>query len=204
MQFKTPIAQFGAIQGKLATMATNCFVTESASYRAAYDIEQRIDQLLAEGLSHQEAELKGVEEYAIGVLSLKWPDLKMHKTVLIKDYKFMEEWDSLLMPMEMAWRDSRISESTREQMKSTVCCIGMLLKSNERRVDFMSAATAVGQELMTGGIEKVSASSSFLTRKQLIENLKKVFLMVAGAGVQNLDQARRRTTNFNGHFRYFN
>jgi len=43
-------------------MATNCFATESASYRAAYDIEQRIDQLLAEGKSFQEAELKGVEE----------------------------------------------------------------------------------------------------------------------------------------------
>ena len=49
----------------------------------------------------------------------------------------------------------------------------------------MSAATAVGQELMTGGIEKVSASSVlFEQEKQLIENLKKVFLMVAGAGVQ--------------------
>ena len=63
----------------------------------------------------------------------------------------------------------------------------------------MSAATAVGQELMTGGIEKVTASEQlFGQEKQLIENLKKVFLMVAGSAVQkfgpNLD-AEQQTLN---------
>ena len=39
VQFKTPIANFlSNSKSKLATMATNCFATESASYRAAYDI----------------------------------------------------------------------------------------------------------------------------------------------------------------------
>ena len=41
-QFKTPIAEFGAIKYKLAEMATNTYVGESASYRAAKDIEDRI------------------------------------------------------------------------------------------------------------------------------------------------------------------
>ncbi|MGC6421646.1 MAG: acyl-CoA dehydrogenase, partial [Flavobacteriaceae bacterium] len=86
-----------------------------------------------------------------------------------------------------AWRDSRISriyEGTNEINR--MLSVGMLLKKAMKgEVDFMSAATAVGQELMTGGIEKVSASSVlFEQEKQLIENLKKVFLMVAGAGVQ--------------------
>jgi alkylation response protein AidB-like acyl-CoA dehydrogenase len=34
-QFKTPIAEFGAIKSKLAEMVTNTYVGESASYRAA-------------------------------------------------------------------------------------------------------------------------------------------------------------------------
>lgn len=37
--------------------------------RAAKDIEDRIAMRVAEGNSHQEAELKGVEEYAIECLS---------------------------------------------------------------------------------------------------------------------------------------
>ena len=52
-------------------MATNCYAGESASYRAAKDIEDRITAREAEGTSHQEAELKGVEEYAIECSILK-------------------------------------------------------------------------------------------------------------------------------------
>jgi alkylation response protein AidB-like acyl-CoA dehydrogenase len=39
VQFNTPIAEFGAIRSKLAEMAMNCYADESASYRAAKDIE---------------------------------------------------------------------------------------------------------------------------------------------------------------------
>jgi alkylation response protein AidB-like acyl-CoA dehydrogenase len=42
VQFNTPIAEFGAIRSKLAEMAMNCYADESASYRAAKDIEDRI------------------------------------------------------------------------------------------------------------------------------------------------------------------
>ena len=70
-QFKTPIAEFGAIKYKLAEMVTNTYVGESASYRAAKDIEDRIELRKAKGNTHQEAELKGVEEYAIECSILK-------------------------------------------------------------------------------------------------------------------------------------
>jgi len=46
-------------------MATSAYAGESATYRAAKDIENRIKLREAEGASHQEAELKGVEEFAI-------------------------------------------------------------------------------------------------------------------------------------------
>ena len=46
VQFKTPIAEFGAIKYKLANMATNTYVSESSSYRAAFDIEGKIKNLL--------------------------------------------------------------------------------------------------------------------------------------------------------------
>jgi len=71
IQFKTPIMNFGAIKAKIATMATNCYAGESASYRAAKNIQDRIAIRETEGNSHQEAELKGVEEYAIECSILK-------------------------------------------------------------------------------------------------------------------------------------
>ncbi len=52
-------------------MATNAYVDESASYRAAKNIEDRIAMREAAGNTHQEAELKGVEEYAIECSILK-------------------------------------------------------------------------------------------------------------------------------------
>ena len=51
IQFKSPISSFGAIQSKIATMATYCFATESATYRAANDIENRIKELKNSGSS---------------------------------------------------------------------------------------------------------------------------------------------------------
>ena len=61
IQFKTPIAKFGAIKEKIARMATSCFVGESANYRAGYNIESKIKDLKNQGLDDQKAELKGVE-----------------------------------------------------------------------------------------------------------------------------------------------
>src|SRR5690606_653998 len=71
VQFKTPIAQFGAIKAKLADMAATMYAGESACYRAAKNIEDRIAIRKSDGNSHQEAELKGVEEYAIECSILK-------------------------------------------------------------------------------------------------------------------------------------
>ena len=49
----------------------------------------------------------------------------------------------------------------------------------------MTPATAVGQELMSGSISKATASEQlFGQEKQLIANMKKVFIMIVGAAVQ--------------------
>ena len=55
VQFNTAIAQFGAVRYKLAEMATSTYAGESATYRAAKAIEDRINARFAEGNSHQEA-----------------------------------------------------------------------------------------------------------------------------------------------------
>ena len=187
VQFKTPIAQFGAIQQKLAIMATNTYVSESASYRAAFDIEEKIAQLLEQGLSHQEAELKGVEKFAIECSILKVSVSEKAQDCTDEGIQIYGGMGfSADAPMEMAWRDARIAriyEGTNEINR--MLCVGMLLKKGFKgEIDLMSAATKVGQELMEG-IPKTELSNAFFAEeKSLLQNLKKAMLMITGAAVQ--------------------
>lgn len=188
VQFKTPIAQFGAIKYKLAEMATSAYAGESASYRAAKDIEDRISIRKEEGASHQEAELKGVEEYAIECSILKVAaseDLQNCTDEGIQIFGGMGF--SADAPMESAWRDARITriyEGTNEINR--MLCVGMLVKKAMKgHVDLLGPATKVGEEL-TGipSFDKPDYSELFAEEKEILQNLKKVFLMVAGSAVQ--------------------
>ena len=188
VQFNTPIAKFGAIKSKLAEMATSAYVGESASYRAAKDIEDRIEIRQSEGASHQEAELKGVEEYAIECSILKVAaseDLQNCSDEGIQIYGGMGF--SADAPMESAWRDARITriyEGTNEINR--MLAVGMLVKKAMKgHVDLLGPATKVGEEL-TGipSFDKPDYSELFAEEKEMIQKLKKVFLMVAGSAVQ--------------------
>ncbi|PQJ14781.1 acyl-CoA dehydrogenase family protein [Aureicoccus marinus] len=188
VQFKTPIIEFGAIQAKIAEMATNCYVGESASYRAAKNIEDRIAIRMASGNTHQEAELKGVEEYAIECSILK---------VAVSEHVQQTSDEGIQIfggmgfsadtPMESAWRDARISriyEGTNEINR--MLAVGMLVKKAMKgHVDLLGPATAVGEELMgIPSFDTPDYSELFAEEKDLIKRLKKVFLMVAGSAVQ--------------------
>ena len=188
VQFGTPIADFGAIKEKLAVMATNCYADESAAYRAAKDIENSIDNRLGKGSTHQEAELKGVEEFAIECSILK---------VIVSEHiqSCSDEGIQIFggmgfsadAPMESAWRDARISriyEGTNEINR--MLSVGMLIKKAMKgHVDLLGPAYAVKEELMGIPSFEVPDFSEPLSQEiDLVKRLKKVFLMVAGAAVE--------------------
>jgi alkylation response protein AidB-like acyl-CoA dehydrogenase len=187
-QFNTPIAEFGAIKAKIAEMATNTYVGESATYRAAKDIENRIEIRHAEGDTHQIAELKGVEEFAIECSILKVSvseDVQACADEGIQIFGGMGF--SKETPMESAWRDARITriyEGTNEINR--MLSVGMLVKKAMKgHVDLIGPAMRVVEEL-TGipSFETPDFSEVLSEEKAMIEKLKKVFLMVAGAAVQ--------------------
>lgn len=188
IQFNTPIMNFGAIKAKIADMATNAYVDESASYRAAKNIEDRIALRIADGNSHQEAELKGVEEYAIecSILKVAVSEHAQHTTdegiQIFGGMGFSAD-----TPMESAWRDARISriyEGTNEINR--MLSVGMLVKKAMKgHVDLLGPATAVGEELLgIPSLDNPDLSELFAEEKDLVGRLKKVFLMVAGSAVQ--------------------
>jgi alkylation response protein AidB-like acyl-CoA dehydrogenase len=188
IQFNTAIAQFGAIRYKLAEMATSCYAGESATYRAAKDIEDRIQLRESEGSSHQEAELKGVEEYAIECSILKVAvseDVQNCADEGIQIFGGMGFSEDT--PMESAWRDARIAriyEGTNEINR--MLSVGMLIKKAFKgHVDLLGPATKVQEELMgIPSFDTPDYSELFTEEKEMIGKLKKAFLMVAGGAVQ--------------------
>lgn len=188
IQFKTPIIEFGAIKAKIADMATHIYAGEAATYRTAKDIENRIEIRKKEGVSHSEAELKSIEEYAV--------ECSMLKVILSENIQHCSDEGIQIFggmgyssetPMESAWRDARITriyEGTNEINR--ILSVGMLIKKALKgHVDLLTPAMAVKEELMSVPSFEIPDFQDVLSEeKELISRLKKAFLMVAGFAIQ--------------------
>lgn len=187
-QFGVSISTFGAIRKKIAEMATGIFVSEAGAYRAAKNVEDKIEEFVAAGSTHEEAELKALEEYAVecSILKVYVSDLTQHIAdegiQIYGGMGFSED-----APMEGAWRDARIGriyEGTNEINR--LLAVGMLIKKTMKgELDLLKPAMAIGKELMGIPSFEVPDYSEFMSEeKAILHNLKKVFLMVAGAALQ--------------------
>ncbi|UJF29429.1 acyl-CoA dehydrogenase family protein [Kaistella sp. 97-N-M2] len=187
-QFGVSISTFGAIRKKIAEMATGIFVSEAGAYRAAKNVEDKIEEFVAAGSTHEEAELKALEEYAVecSILKVYVSDLTQHIAdegiQIYGGMGFSED-----APMEAAWRDARIGriyEGTNEINR--LLAVGMLIKKTMKgELDLLKPAMAIGKELMGIPSFEVPDYSEYMSEeKAILHNLKKVFLMVAGAALQ--------------------
>jgi alkylation response protein AidB-like acyl-CoA dehydrogenase len=180
VQFKQPISSFGAIKEKLASMATSCYAGESACYRAASDVQSKIDEYEASGLTKQESELKGVEEFAVECSILKVAiseDMQICADEGVQIFGGMGF--SAEAPIESAWRDARIGriyEGTNEINR--MLSIGMILKKAMKgELDIMSAYQDIIENKSEETIENSEELNDEIT---LVENMKKVFLLLLG------------------------
>ncbi len=185
-QFKTPIANFGAIQHKLAEMAIRIFASDTALYRTAAWIDYKEQELHAAG--REDALLGAAEEYAIEcamlkVLGSEALDYVVDEGVQIHGGNgFSDEYN-----ISRAYRDSRINrifEGTNEINRLLI--LDMYLKrAMKGRIDLMKPAMAVQQELMS--IPDFSDDDTpFAAELKAIANFKKAILMCAGAAAQQL------------------
>jgi alkylation response protein AidB-like acyl-CoA dehydrogenase len=188
-QFGRPISKYGAIRHKLAEQAIRVFGTESASYRAAQNIDDRINAYIAEGMDHANAELKGVEQFAIECAMMKVHGSETLDYVVDEGVQIYGGMGfSAEAPMDRAYRDARINrifEGTNEINR--MLTVDMILKrAMKGEIDLMGPAQGVVNELM--GIPDFGDESNelFAAEKKAIINFKKAILLVAGAAVQKL------------------
>ncbi|MBO3698749.1 acyl-CoA dehydrogenase family protein [Roseivirga sp. E12] len=189
-QFDVSISSFGAIKHKLAEMATRVYVTESLDYRAGQNIEDKMDDLVASGMDDAQAKLKGVEQFAIECAIGKIHSSEVLDYVVDQGLQVYGGMGySADAPMERAYRDARIAriyEGTNEINRMLM--IGMILKrAMKGELNMFEPAMAVSKELTAvPTFSTIDKSVLFNAEKEVIKNLKKVFLMVGGKAAMAL------------------
>ncbi len=188
-QFKLPIVKFGAIRHKLAEMAIQLWVGESALYRVAKNIDEKEHELASSGKDLSAALLGGAEEYAIECAMLKVFGSELLDFVVDEGVQihggngYSDEYE-----ISKAYRDSRINriyEGTNEINR--LLTVDMVLKrAMKGQLDLMGPAMSVQKELMSIPDFGSEDDAPFAKEKKAIANFKKCILMVAGAAVQKL------------------
>lgn len=186
-QFGQPISAFGAIQEKIADLTAAIYASESLVYRLAGLLDDKLATIEKGIPDYYEQYQKAVEEYAAecGISKVFCSDV-LAKTVdevvqIHGGYGFCSEY-----PAERYYRDERINrifEGTNEINRLLIT--GMILRrSMKGELPLQSEAMKAFESLMTPSFEEIDSSIPFATEKVTIQNLKTLFLILAGAGVQ--------------------
>src|SRR6202046_3284027 len=181
--FGATIADFGAIQHKLAEMAIRIFVAESMVWRVVGLIESQLAQSTHEQHADSHSELKAVEEYAaecsmIKVYASEALDYVVDEGVQIHGgYGYHQDY-----AVERAYRDSRINrifEGTNEINRLLIT--GMLLKRAARgQLALIPAVQAVVKGIGRVASESVSTDEE----SRLVRNAKNIALFTIGIAYQ--------------------
>jgi alkylation response protein AidB-like acyl-CoA dehydrogenase len=186
-QFGKPIGSFGAIQEKIADLTADIFAAESLVYRLAGLLDTKLATIEKGIDNYYEEYLKGIEEYAPEcAISKVYCSEVLARTVdevlqIHGGYGFVSEY-----PAERFYRDERINrifEGTNEINRLLIP--GMILrKSMKGELPLQQEAMKAFESLMTPSFEEVDDSIPFAREKALLKNLKTLFLILAGTGVQ--------------------
>jgi hypothetical protein len=181
--FGSAIAEFGAIQHKLAEMAIRIYVVESMVWRVVGLIESQLRAAPQDKSDASRTELRAVEEYAaecsmIKVYASEMLDYVVDEGVQIHGgYGYHQDY-----LVERAYRDSRVNrlfEGTNEINRLLIP--GMLLKRAARgQLGLLSAVQAV----LNGKFTNPPESGDWKEEMQLVHNAKQIALLAIGIANQ--------------------
>jgi alkylation response protein AidB-like acyl-CoA dehydrogenase len=191
-QFGRPISKYGAIRYKISEQIIKTYSAESAAYRAGQNIDDAIADLRASGMNHSEAELRGVEQFAIECAMLKVYGSEVLDYVVDEGVQIYGGMGySAEAPMDRAYRDARINrifEGTNEINR--MLTVDMILRrAMKGEIDLMTPAMQVAGELMSIPEPFEDDGTLFCAHKEYLRKFKKAILMVAGSAVQKLMQS---------------
>ena len=190
-QFGIQIGKFGAIGEKIANLQAELFAAESLVYRLAGLLDDKLATIEKGINNYYEEYQKGIEEYApeCAISKVYCSEALAHvvdEVVQIHGgYGFTAEY-----PAERFYRDERINrifEGTNEINRLLIP--GMILKrSMKGELPLQAEAMKAFESLMTPSFPDLDEEDPFAAEKDLLKNLKTLFLILAGAGVQKYMQ----------------
>lgn len=186
-QFGKAISSFGAIKEKIADMTAYTFASESLVYRLSGLLDEKLATIDKSEPNYYELYQKGIEEYAIECsISKVFCSEVLAKVVdevlqIHGGYGFSMEY-----PAERFYRDERINrifEGTNEINRLIIPGM-MLRRAMKGELPFLKAAKAAVDALMTPNFDEIDESVLFAAEKELLKNLKTLYLIVAGSAAQ--------------------
>jgi alkylation response protein AidB-like acyl-CoA dehydrogenase len=191
-QFGRPISKYGAIRYKLAEQVIQCYVVESATYRAGQNIDDAIQGLVDSGMEKEKATLKGIELFAPECAVLKVAGSECLDYVVDEAVQIFGGMGySAESSVERAYRDSRINrifEGTNEINR--MLTVDMVLRrAMKGELDLMGPAMKVAGDLMSIPEILEPSDAPLGNEEHMVDGFKKAILMVAGSAVQKLMQS---------------
>jgi alkylation response protein AidB-like acyl-CoA dehydrogenase len=186
-QFNQPIANFGAIQYKLAQQYILNFINESTVYRTAQLIGDGEQYFKSSGIDDAQAKLKAAEAYAlecsiIKVLSSEILDYVVDENVQIHGGMGYSEEGMVAR----AYRDARINrifEGTNE-INRLVILSSVFKSALKGQLDLMTPGMAIQVELMQGAATNYVFTGIYAEEQTALANYKKLLIMLLGTAAQ--------------------
>jgi alkylation response protein AidB-like acyl-CoA dehydrogenase len=186
-QFGVPIASFGAIKEKIADLTAATFAAESLVYRLAGLLDNKLATIDKNIPNYYEVYQKGIEEYAIECAIAKVFCSEVLAEVVDEvvqihgGYGFIQEY-----PAEGFYRDERINrifEGTNEINRLLIPGT-ILTRAMKGEIPLQREAAKAFESLMSPSMDELDDTDPFAAEKELVANLKKIFLVLAGSSVQ--------------------
>lgn len=188
-QFGKAIAEFGAIQAKIANMAMQTFANEAACFRTADLIDRKERALLAAGVASNEAKIKAISEFAIEASIVK---VKGSELVCYALDEAMQIHGGMGYSAETGlstgYRDARITkiyEGTNEI--NAMLTVGELSKRalQTKELDLIGAGKKIPAFVLSQ-LNPLRDKSDQMIQMRIVQGLKNAFLYISGMAGRKL------------------
>ncbi len=192
IQFKKPISSFGAIQEKIAKMATRIYAIESGWNRLAGDMDNLYNEFIAEGVDPLKAKQQVAQEFAAECSMIKVFGSEVEQFVVDEALQmhggmgFSGESEISIHYRNI--RGNRIYEGTNEINRLVIP--GTIMKyALKGKLPLMQSAMQALQDLQSGNLKPADSNQSFAEfSMDFLENCKKSAILISGQAMQKFQQ----------------
>ncbi|OIP02607.1 MAG: acyl-CoA dehydrogenase [Bacteroidetes bacterium CG2_30_33_31] len=188
-QFGIEISSFAAIKYKLAQQAIRTWVTESAVYRIAENIDRLKDELMNSGMRKEDAIMEAIAQYAVEDAAMKVFGSETLDYVVDEGVQIFGGMGfSAEMPVDRSYRDSRINrifEGTNE-INRLLISETLIKKGPKVGINFKEQYEKISAEIENKDLNKYSGDDFFEELKYYLSNFKKLALLIIGSFLEKI------------------